>query len=97
MEERRLDRVLDLAVEAGGSSSSDDPATGEAVLELTVDLRNAGPRDVVVERGTSGGFALVQDVVEVRTGGQAPLLLRRASTRAPGRDPGRWSCRWNRG
>jgi hypothetical protein len=86
-EERRLDRVLELAVEPRGSGSSYDPATGAAELDLQLSLRNTGPRDVVVERGAVGEYVLVQDVVQVSAGGDAPLLLRRTVVCSPTSPP----------
>lgn len=79
-EDRRLDRVLDLAVQTSRSSSSYDQRRGEAELALAVEVRNDGPRDLVVERGTAGDYVLVRSLVEVPSGEQVPLFLRRTVT-----------------
>lgn len=82
-EERRLARVVDLAATPEGGSSSYDPRTREVVLYVELRLRNAGPREVVVERGSAGSFALVQQLVEVGAGDDVALLLRRSLVCSP--------------
>lgn len=86
-EERRLDRVVDLAVESRGISYSYRPAARGVRVDLELQLRNDGPRDVVVERGDSGAYALVQPAVEVAAGRTVPLLLRRELTCSPSVPP----------
>lgn len=79
-EDRRLDRVLELSLQTSKSSSSYDQRRGEAELTLAVEVRNDGPRDLVVERGAAGDYVLVRSLVEVPSGEQVPLLLRRTVT-----------------
>lgn len=86
-EERRLDRVLDLSVEPRGASAEYDATSRSADLELSLLLRNGGPRDVVVERGRAGEYVLVQELVQVPAGGGAPLLLQRSVACSPTTPP----------
>jgi hypothetical protein len=86
-EERRLDRVLELRAERTGGNASYDPATGSATLELQLDLRNLGPRQVVVAGARIGSYALVPSTVDVPPGDSAPLLLRRVLACSPEQPP----------
>lgn len=86
-EQRRLDRVVDLAVERRGGSTSYDPGTSQVTLDLQLRVVNRGPRDLLVERGALGGYRLVQQMVEVGAGDTAPLLLRKRLTCSPTTPP----------
>lgn len=86
-EQRRLDRVVDLAVERRGGVSSYDPVTGSVRLDLLLRLRNDGPRGLVVEGATAGPLGLVQSPVELGAGDSASLLLRREVSCSPTTPP----------
>jgi hypothetical protein len=77
-EERRLEAIVDVSVQAEGGGSSYDLESRRATLENRLLLLNAGPRDLVVVGASVGEYELVPAEVRVPSGGSAPLLLERS-------------------
>ena len=79
VEQRRLDRVVDVALAPSGSTwaSSHDARTGTGTVEAAVRLVNRGPRDVRVVSAELGRLRTT-DGPTVRAGEDGPLVLTRS-------------------
>lgn len=86
-EERRLDRIVDVAVEVRGSTTGYDSVSRRADLDVQLRLRNQGPRDLVVTRGRLGGYLLPSTSVQLPAGEEIAVLLRKALTCSPTAPP----------
>jgi hypothetical protein len=86
-EQRRLDGVVQVALQQGQSTSSYDPTYRTAHVELRLQLRNTGPRDLLVLEAAIAGFTLQPTEVAAPAGGEVQLQLQRslgcADTRPP--------------
>lgn len=80
LEQRRLDRVVDLAASVRGSTGGNDPVADRVDVSVVVELDNRGPRPLVLEGGSLGSYALVNDRVEIDAGGSATVRLLRSTS-----------------